>query len=129
MGGREHRGRRAALGEPEDDRALDSGGVQDGERVVDDVLEGVRAGVAVRHAHAALVEGDQPGERTHAFPEAGGQRMRHGELEVTDETADHEDVDRTPTADGVRDGDVAVVRVADRFPVHHLLSMAVSGRR
>ena len=71
----------------------------------------------------------EPGERTHAFPETGGQRMGHGELEVTDETADHQDVDRTVAADCVRDGYVTVVRIADRVPVHHTISMAVLSRR
>ena len=45
VGGGEHRRGRAALRDAEDDRALDAHGVQHGQRVVDDVLERVGAGV------------------------------------------------------------------------------------
>jgi hypothetical protein len=119
MRGGEHRRGRAALGDAEDDRPLDPGGVEHRERVVDDVLERVGAGVAVREPHPALVERDDAAERPEPLEEALRERQLDPDLQVAHEAADEQQVHGLLATHAVGDRDVAVAGVANRAPGQH----------
>ena len=104
-----------------DRRPLASGGIHDRADVVHALLEGRRPGDTVGHAHAALVEEDQPRELREALAPAAVLRELPHDLQVGVRTLDVHEVDRAVTHDPVGDVHAGAPRKADlghghRFP-------------
>jgi hypothetical protein len=110
--GEEHR-ERTALGHAEERRGLHSGRVHHRADVVHALGEAPEADVPVRESRAAFVEVDEPREPGEFLIEAPEGRHLPDQLEVGDEAGDEDDVDRAVADDGVRDVDVARLRVPD----------------
>ena len=107
VGGREQDAHRPALGDPEQRRALGSGGVHDRPHVVDPLLESRRLRDRVGQPGAALVEDDQARERGEPLEEVGERGHVPEELEVGGEAEHQDEVDRPVADDLVGDRGVA----------------------
>ncbi len=113
MSGCEEHREGASLRLAHDRRALAPDRVHDRPDVVHSLLERGRTRHAVGHAHAALVEQDQPRELAEALAVAPELRQLPVHLEVRDRPLDVDEVDRPVAHDAVRDVDVAAAREAD----------------
>jgi hypothetical protein len=111
MPGGEDRGHGAALGESEQRRPLDLGGVLHRADVIDALLQRQRAHEPVRHPGTALVEPDEPGERRQRLVEPPRQPVLQLQLDMRHPAGDVHEVDGTAAHYLKRDVDIAAQRI------------------
>ena len=113
MGRGEEHGQRATFRLADDRGSLAAGGVHHRADIVHACLERRGPGHAIGHAHAALVEADDPRELTQALAEAAIQGQLPRDLEVGVGTLDVDDIDGTVAVDGVGHRDIATLGEPD----------------
>ncbi len=108
---REQDGHRRALGQAEQSSALRPDRVHDGANVVHPGLQRRRAAHPVGHAGSALVEANQPARGRQPLEERDKTLHPPGDLDVSDEPGNEDEIERSSARHLVRDVDIPALRV------------------
>jgi hypothetical protein len=94
MARREQSRQRAALGDPEDRRAVKTRSIHDRANIVHPLLERRRARDRVRHPRSPLIEHHDARERPQPAVEIGHQRLLPNHFQMTCEPRHHDQLNR-----------------------------------